>query len=323
MKKFVAILLVLTMIFSLAGCGKKEPKDLVKVGDTTITSDELDAYVKYTALNEGVDIGTLTEDMMEQIKPLMLENLIMVEVLKQHYEGTAKEALPEDFDQKVQDYIDESKEKNGDFIEKNNITDTTLKNYFASQHYAEALFDEIKADMGNFDELASSYYESSKELFKADTVTASHILVEDEELAKEILEELKGGASFAELAKEHSIDGTSENGGELGTFGRGQMVTEFEEAAFALQPGEMSELVKTQFGYHIIKVTDKNQGYYPMEDVINYIESVLIGEEADKKLSALKEDIGVEYLTEEYPDLRKQLDEVNEDGDTPVSDDSE
>ena len=58
MKKFVAILLVLTMIFSLAGCGKKEPKDLVKVGDTTITSDELDAYVKYTALNEGVDIDT-------------------------------------------------------------------------------------------------------------------------------------------------------------------------------------------------------------------------------------------------------------------------
>ncbi len=87
----------------------------------------------------------------------------------------------------------------------------------------------------------------------ANEIRCAHILVEKESQAKEILEKAKKGESFAKLAEQYSLDGSKKRGGDLGTFGRGMMVKPFEDAAFALQKGEISGLVKTQFGYHIIK----------------------------------------------------------------------
>ena len=87
-------------------------------------------------------------------------------------------------------------------------------------------------------------------------VKASHILVKTETEAKKILEELKKGASFAKLAQQKSECPSKKRGGDLGWFGRGKMVPEFEKAAFSLKKGELSNVVKTQFGFHIIKVED-------------------------------------------------------------------
>jgi foldase protein PrsA len=88
-------------------------------------------------------------------------------------------------------------------------------------------------------------------------IRCSHILVQKQSEALAILERLKKGESFANLAKELSIDKASgKRGGDLGTFGRGVMVRSFEEAAFKLQKGQLSEPVKTEFGYHIIKRLD-------------------------------------------------------------------
>ncbi len=89
-------------------------------------------------------------------------------------------------------------------------------------------------------------------------VKASHILVDSEATAQEVRNKLLAGADFAELAKEYPTDtNNNENGGELGFFSKGNMVAEFENVAFALAVGEISEPVKTEYGYHIIKVEEK------------------------------------------------------------------
>ena len=89
----------------------------------------------------------------------------------------------------------------------------------------------------------------------AKKIRASHILVDKHSQALKVLEELKAGRDFKKLARKHSTCPSGKRGGDLGFFGRGQMVKEFERAAFALNVGEISEPLKTQFGYHIIKKT--------------------------------------------------------------------
>ncbi len=122
----------------------------------------------------------------------------------------------------------------------------------------------------------------AREIYRADTtrfaikeeVQARHILIMStsenaEDKAKAALKELKDGADFARLAQQVSEDtGSGTRGGDLGYFGRGRMVKEFEDVAFRLQPGETSDIVKSQFGYHIIQVTDrKKAGKQPFEEV--------------------------------------------------------
>ena len=87
-------------------------------------------------------------------------------------------------------------------------------------------------------------------------VKASHILVASKAEAKQIIDKLNSGAKFENLAQKHSTCPSGKSGGDLGFFGKGQMVKPFEDAAFKAKKGEVTEPVKTQFGYHIIKVTD-------------------------------------------------------------------
>ncbi len=87
----------------------------------------------------------------------------------------------------------------------------------------------------------------------ANKIHCAHILVEKLSVAQDLKTRISKGESFANLAKEFSLDVSKKRGGDLGTFGRGMMVPEFERAAFALEKGQVSDIVKTQFGYHIIK----------------------------------------------------------------------
>ena len=84
-------------------------------------------------------------------------------------------------------------------------------------------------------------------------IRCAHILVKNEAAAQEILGKIKAGESFAKLAEQYSLDGSRKHGGDLGLFGRGEMVKPFEDAAFKLNKGDVSGIIKTEFGYHIIK----------------------------------------------------------------------
>ncbi|MGI6558915.1 MAG: peptidylprolyl isomerase [Limnochordia bacterium] len=111
------------------------------------------------------------------------------------------------------------------------------------------------------DEDVEKYFEENKDkLGQPEQVRASHILVDSEETANEVLADLEGGADFAAVAAEKSIDpGTKDRGGDLGFFTRTDMVPEFADAAFALEPNQLSGVVKSPYGCHIILVTDRKE----------------------------------------------------------------
>ena len=124
------------------------------------------------------------------------------------------------------------------------------------------------------DKELKEYYENNKEtLFSPVTYTASHILVEDEKEADKIYEEIKDGKDFAKAAEEYSLDPSAKNGGQLGSFPRGVMVKEFQEGLDSLKVGEISKPVKTEFGYHLIKLDDKKEIESTFEEIKDQVRS--------------------------------------------------
>ena len=146
--------------------------------------------------------------------------------------------------------------------------------------------------------------EKIKEVKPEQEIHARHILVATEAEAKEIAERLKKGEDFAALAKEKSKD-TGAEGGDLGFFTRGQMLKPFEEAAFALDVGEISEPVQTQFGWHIIKVEEKRDQPLPTFDQVKEaIMSQLVQAKAQEVVTGLRDSAAIEVVD---PELKKSM----------------
>ncbi len=155
----------------------------------------------------------------------------------------------------------------------------------------------------NDEAIQKIYDEDLKEHPPQIEIRASHILVKTEDEAKEIIKELSGGADFATLAKEKSIDkGSGQNGGDLNWFTKDTMVKEFSDAAFAMQRGDVSKVpVKSQFGWHIIKITDSRmQTPVPLEQKKDDIRKALSQEAVHQEVQSLIGGAKIEYSKEEY-----------------------
>jgi peptidyl-prolyl cis-trans isomerase C len=141
------------------------------------------------------------------------------------------------------------------------------------------------------------YEEAAKQISGEQEVHARHILVETEDQAKKIEADLKKGADFAELAKKESKDPGASDGGDLGFFTKDQMVPEFSAAAFALEPGKISDPVKTQFGWHVIKVEEKRTRKAPdFEQVKPQIETYVVRKAQADYVAKLRTAAKVERL---------------------------
>lgn len=143
------------------------------------------------------------------------------------------------------------------------------------------------------------YYEANQGKFaKGNTINAKHILVDSEEKCKDILASLeKGEKTFEEAAKESSTCPSGAKGGDLGEFGRGQMVKEFEDAAFGAEAGQVVGPVKTQFGYHLIKVEKKNEAATAsFEEVKGQIYQNLMGQKQNDAYNAKVRELKEQYL---------------------------
>lgn len=156
---------------------------------------------------------------------------------------------------------------------------------------------------------AKKFYDAQVGQLKPQSeIEARHILVESQDKAKEIFEKIAHGADFAKMAAEFSKDpGTKDDGGKLGYFGRGQMVPQFEEAAFKLKEGEISQPVETQFGWHLIKVEARRDRQPPSFDQVkDRIVASMIHSKAQEIVGALRAKAKLEYLD---PAIKKMIEE--------------
>ena len=202
-------------------------KILAKVGELTVTEAEVAEFIE--SLGQRGAAYNNPKGKSAVLNQLISNKLLLQDARRNLYEGEAafREQLAR-------------------------VKENMLINYAGEKAISSARVDETEV---------RAYFDEHKDEFKTEeTVNASHVLVKTEEEAKEILAKIKSGElSFEDAAKEYSTCPSKENGGNLGDFGKGQMVAEFDSAVFAMNEGEVSEEpVKTQFGYHLIKLVKKN-----------------------------------------------------------------
>jgi parvulin-like peptidyl-prolyl isomerase len=263
-KPTVAILVLLVSLSIISGCASKNDF-AVKVNDQPVAREKyekkLNAYKSYMS-QQGVNFDTEEgKKNLESIKNKVLEGLISDELIRQEVVKnkwntddpavakqieTLKNQLP---NKDYQAWLDQQAMDNEDIVNYFTFTNNVGKDVTVSAEEVQSYFQANYSQYGGQNE----------------QVKARHILVETEEEAVAIIKQVMSGADFAELAKEKSTDTDSKNsGGDLGYFSKGDMVAEFEQAAFSQPVGKVSEKpVKTKFGYHIILVEDHKQAVKP------------------------------------------------------------
>ncbi|MDY8110548.1 peptidylprolyl isomerase [Fulvimarina sp. 2208YS6-2-32] len=189
------------------------------------------------------------------------------------------------------------------------LRDRTLHNAYFAKEGVETVTEE---------ELRARYEKEIAAVEPQEEVHARHILLKSEADAKAVIQELQDGTDFAELAKEKSTGPTGPNGGDLGFFSAGQMVPEFEKAAFALEPGSFTtEPVQTQFGWHVIKVDEKRKAEGPsFEQVQEQIQRVVLQEKYVGLVGKAREELGVTYVD---PAVKGQMDELKAQSDAAAA----
>ena len=257
----------------------------------------------------------VTDDQMVELKKNILESLIEREVLFQQSQKAGIQIT----DKKVDDQLagikkrfpNETEFKNA--LNKMKLSEEEVKGQIKRGLSIQELIEQqITSKVVVTDEESKAYYDKNQQMFKRpQQIKASHILIKVDARAdeakktearkkiEEVQQKLKDGGDFAELAKEYSEGPSKTKGGDLGYFSRGQMVKPFETAALALKPNEVSDVVETRFGYHIIKVFDtkpeETRAYADAKsEIIQRMKQEKIQKEAVQYVDKLKKEAKIE-----------------------------
>lgn len=271
---------------------------VAKVGTTIITRKELDRAFAVLVAQNRIQPGS-TPEAIKEAQKAALDQLIFADLIYQ--QGLL--SPPTDLDKQIEFKMAQNKSKfaspaefeaalKDSGITEKDLTEISRKDIVISNYIETKI---VPAIAVTDEEIKKFYDENKGQLGEEPQVKASHILIgvdtsatpeakaKAREKAEAIRTEVKGGKEFAAAAKADSTCPSKEQGGDLGFFGKGQMVPAFEQAAFALQPGEISEVVETQFGYHIIKLTEKKDAEPPkFDDIKEKIAAFLKGQKTQK-----------------------------------------
>ncbi|MBU5612469.1 peptidylprolyl isomerase [Geomonas azotofigens] len=281
---------------------------VLRVNGSVITKLDMDRALKVMLAQSQVK-QPLAPEAQKEAEAAVLDQLTSVELL---YQEAKKLEIP-DLDKQIADKVSVNRAKfktDQEFIEALKSVDMTMQDMkdftrkdIVINNFIEQQF---TAKAAATDAEARKFYEDNKDAYfkQPEAVRASHILVgadakatpEERKRAKEraeaLLKRVKAGEDFAAVAKAESSCPSASQGGDLGAFGRGEMVPAFEKAAFALKTGEVSGVVESEFGYHIIKVTDKQEaGAEKFENVKDKIADFLKKQKVQQEVSSLVEQL--------------------------------
>jgi peptidyl-prolyl cis-trans isomerase C len=291
----------------------------VVVNGTVITQAELDSQMKIV-IDRLRASGRLPDvSQLDQIRSQVLENLIARELLYQESQKKGIKISEEEVNKQLinvkAQFPNEAEFNNA--LTRMNLTEANIKEKLQRDLALKKLIeDEVAPKVTVSDSDIRAFYENNPETFKQpERVKASHILIkvdpqadasqkaEAQKKIDSVQAKLQKGEDFGALAKEYSEGPTGPKGGDLGYFTRGQMVKPFEEAAFAMKPGEVSGMVETRFGYHLIKVTDKSpEGTMSYDDVKErlgeFLKQQKIQEEINVYVKSLEEKAKIERFVQ-------------------------
>lgn len=258
--RVIGLALGLLMVMSPIACSGK--KVAATVNGDKIYVEEIDKQLKSVESQHAEAFaGEQGEKAKKEFTQNILDNLILQKLMLQQAKAqnikVSDKELKAQKDQVKATYGGDAGYK--EELKKQGLSDKEVEDNLKSQLLIQKIAQEVTKDIKVTDAQIKAQYEANKAQYQdPEMVKASQILVDSEETAKKIIEEYKDGANFADLAKKYSKDeGSKDKGGEVGEFKRGQMVKEFEDAAFSMKVGEVSDPIKSQFGYHIINVTGK------------------------------------------------------------------
>ncbi|MDU2582244.1 MAG: peptidylprolyl isomerase [Anaerococcus hydrogenalis] len=282
-KKIIALVLATSFLFS--ACANDKAKDKKENGSNETQTSE--SAKKENLPDDAVAIvggDKITKDSykdemsfysamlasQQQLKPSIVQMLVQDKLIADDMKKNNVKVDDKELDDKFLQYIQQfgGQEKFDKMLEDYNMSSDKFKETIKKDQIYQKHRDWFEKKHPVSDKDAKKYFDEHKETLAQ--VKASHILVADENTANEVKKKIDDGADFAELAKEYSKDTANSNkGGDLGYFTKDKMVKEFADKAFSMKKGEVSEPVKTSYGYHIIKVDDKKDTADSLKDDIS------------------------------------------------------
>ncbi len=292
-----------------AGSGEKDATAPAKdtpvavVAGRVLTAADLERELELIRQRFAARGRKVTDAQLDEVRDQVLDRMVRRELLYQASKEAGITVSPAEIDKGYQmvraRYATD--EEFQSMLQRLHFTEQGLKEDIARETAIKKFIDSrFVQNTTVSDEEARAYYDKTKENFRQpESVRASHILVKvaadaDEQARKEamarikeIKQQLDGGAEFAELARKYSEGPSAKRGGDLGFFQRGQMVKPFEEVAFSLEPGTVSDVVTTRFGYHLIKVEEHiKESVVPFEAIKDRIKEYLKREKIQKQVNA-------------------------------------
>jgi len=269
-RRLLAVAVALAVLGGFTAGAQEVP--VAKVNGRIITEGDM----KLAEAEIGSDLGTLPDATRRRVLlEFLIENQLFADAAESQRLGTGA-----GYDERMQ--------------------------YWRRRSLRDLYFDKTVRDAVN-DADARKFYETQAGAVRPEEeVRARHILVESQEKARELFEKIAHGADFAGLARQHSKDpGSKDQGGELGFFARGQMVPQFEEAAFKLKRGEVSEPFETHLGWHLVRVDERRQRPAPaFETVKDRVVAAMIHQKAQQIVTDLRGKAQIEYID---PEIRRSM----------------